>query len=233
MNVYLIPFAAGRYELYCEPPSGADADATEAPSTGLFERLLERFRASLMRLDVPEGTGAAEAPGTWRQRTQARVLRWAAERVAEQRLLWRLRKARAARVFCPDDLSDTQAAAIVLGLLQHDANRHRRWMVVHLAALVFAVIVLGPLFLIVPGVANLPAAYFAFRGFGHYLSMRGARQGLKFVEWTYTASDALTALRRLGAVSPAERDPFVHDLAARLGLAHLPQFLRRTRVWSA
>ena len=233
MDVYLIPLNGGRYELYCEPAAEAGDGAPE-PSAGWLERWLDRFRVMLARLDLPEAAAPVDnAPRTWRRWASAGVQRWAAEKVAEQRLLWRLRRARSVRAFHPDDLSNEAAAALVRGALTADLNRHRRWMVVHAAALTFATVVLGPLFLLVPGVANLPALYFAFRAFGHYLSSRGARHGLNGADWTYSACDALTAIRRLHDLPSADRMRAVEELAVRLGLSHLTRFYRRTADWRA
>lgn len=232
MDAYLIPLA-DRYQLYCEPSGDGDAETDIAP-TGLFERTLERLRRMLGRLDGAEPDPSFElSPRTRRGRARERLARWAAGKVAEQRLLWRLRRARSARVFFPHDLAETEAAAIVTRLLRTDADRHRRWMVAHVIALVPAVVVLGPLFLVVPGVANLPAVYFAFRAFGHFLSMQGARNGLKRVSWTHSACEALTGLRELSSLRRSERARRVDEVAARLGLTSFSRFFKRTAIWSA
>jgi len=233
MDVYVMPLAADRYELYCEP--GEESEETQhEPHSGFLARWLERFRVKLSQLDRHHGAVEAQpARQNWSLRVRDRAMRWIAEKVAEQRLLWRLRKYRAARAFYPDDLSASHATTIIQRLLQRDVDRHRRWMIFHGIAFLFAFIVLGPFFLLVPGVANLPAAYFAFRLFGHYLSMRGARHGLDGVEWSYAPCPPLSALRRaLGSPVP-ERERFVHEIAARLRLAHLPRFLRQAADHSA
>lgn len=222
-----MPLAADRYELYCEPGEESE-EIQHQPYSGFFARWLERFRAKLSQLDRHHGAVEAEPePLYWRGRVRARAMRWIAEKVAEQRLLWRLRKYTAARAFYPDDLSASHAATIVQRLLQRDADRHWRWMLFHGGAFLFAFIVLGPFFLLVPGVANLPAGYFAFRLFGHYLSMRGARHGLNRVEWTYAPCAPLSALRHALGTPVPERERSVHEVAARLRLTHLPRFLRR------
>jgi len=73
----------------------------------------------------------------------------------------------------------------------------------------------------------------AFRALGHYLSSRGARHGLNGADWTYSACDALTAIRRLHDLPSADRMRAVEELAVRLGLAHLTRFYRRTADWRA
>ena len=79
----------------------------------------------------------------------------------------------------------------------------------------------------VPG-PNVVAYYFAFRLVGHYLSMRGARQGLSGVTWRNEGSAPLAELRRAIALEPAARDQRVQDVAGRLKLEHLASFFART-----
>ena len=62
--------------------------------------------------------------------------------------------------------------------LQRDGDRHRNWLVIDSVLLV-----LSALLILVPG-PNVIGYYFAFRVVGHYLSWRGARQGLDVVAWT-------------------------------------------------
>ena len=227
MDVYLIPLSGERYELYCEP--GDEREDGEDPRAGMFTRVIERFRARLARLDrgddvIVRGGGQQ----SWTRRVRHRIQRWLAEKVAEQRLLWLLRKHPQVRALFPQELSALQAATIVRRLLQRDVDRHRVWMVVDGIACVIVSVVLGPFFLLVPGVANLPALYFAFRFLGHYLSMRGARHGLSRVAWTYEPCEPLVALREALRLPMPERQQRVRVIAAQLKLAHLPRFLSRT-----
>jgi hypothetical protein len=158
---------------------------------------------------------------------KAWVLEWVAQRVAEQRLLWRLRGRTEAVAIHPEDMAFDQVLTLVRRVLQRDYERHRRWLVLDGVAFLFTSIVLGPFFLLVPGVANLPAAYFGFRVVGHCLSLPGARQGLRYVTWSGRAAAPLDTLRDLGAVPPHERETRVHDVAERLQLPQLPRFFER------
>jgi len=233
MDVYLIPLASDRYELYCEPADESE-DARHESESGFFAGLAERFRVMLTRLERHQAADSLERePRGWTRRVRDRAMRWVAEKVAEQRLLWRLRKHSTVRAFSPGDLSASQATTVIRRLLQRDADRHQRWMIFHLVATLFAAVVLGPLFLVVPGVANLPAAYFAFRLLGHYLSMRGARHGLNRVTWTYAPCDPLTHLRRVRSLPVSERARYVGEIASGLRLTHLPRFFKRTADWGA
>ena len=233
MDVYLIPLASDRYDLYCEPDDEREEGEHDLHA-GFFARAIERFRAPLAQLDRSQGI--AERGGgqqKWTRRVRHRIERWLAEKVAEQRLLWRLRKYVRARAFYPQELSAGQATTIVRRLLQRDADRHRVWMMMNGVAFLIAFVVLGPFFLLVPGIANIPAAYFAFRVLGHYLSLRGARHGLKGVAWTYELCEPLAALGQALRLPVPDRQRYVREIAVRLGLAHLPRFFRRAADHSA
>lgn len=227
MDVYVIPCAADRYELYCEP--GDDAEETgQGAAPGFFGGLLERFRVMLDRLDRRQlSEDEPDQQGGWTRRVRDRAMRWMAEKVAEQRLLWRLRRQPAACAFYPPDLEEAQATTIIRQLLQRDADRHRLWMVFHAVAFV-----LSGVFFFVPG-PNIVAYYFAFRLVGHYLSMRGARHGLNDVQWTYAACEPLSELRRVRNVSRRDREQRVGEIASRLRLAHLWRFFKRAADWGA
>ncbi len=108
--------------------------------------------------------------------------------------------------------------------LGRDYEKHRFWLVID--ALIFAA---SGLLALVPG-PNILAYYFAFRLVGHYLSMRGARNGLSGVDWKSEKSDALSDLRRVIGLAPDVRDRRVHEVAIRLRLEHLPSFFERTAV---
>ncbi len=81
--------------------------------------------------------------------------------------------------------------------------------------------------MLLPG-PNLVAYYFAFRIVGHFLSVRGARQGLAKVQWHPEASAPLSALRAMVAVAPEARAARVDAVAATLQLEHLASFFQRT-----
>jgi hypothetical protein len=175
--------------------------------------------------------GDATLPSTsLRGRVQDRALAWMAQRIAEQRLLWNLRGETAAVVSHPQDMTFDQVMTLVRASLQHDHDRHRRWMIIDGIAFGLSSILLGPLFLLVPGVANLPAAYFGFRFFGHWLSMRGAAQGLHRVTWTGKPCPPLSELREVVSMPPPARDERVHDIARRLRLQHLSTFFERVTL---
>ena len=53
---------------------------------------------------------------------------WVAERIAEQRLLWNLRRESAVVAAYPQDLRFDQALALIRRTLQRDCTRHRVWL---------------------------------------------------------------------------------------------------------
>jgi hypothetical protein len=223
MDVYLVPVGADRYELYCEVPD-EPSDSVEAPS-GYFRRLAHRFRQMIADAERERRHGAPPAPPRgWTGRLRARTMRWVAESIAEQRLLWHLRSQSTACLHYPDDLDERQPAALLRQHLGRDFEKHRFWLAIDSIGFV-----LSGLLMLIPG-PNLLAYYFAFRLVGHYLSLRGARKGLNGVVWCYEGSAPLTELRRVLTLDPRQRQPCVHAVAERLRLEHLVRFFERTAV---
>lgn len=227
MDVFLIPLNAERYELYCEPSDEGEAGSSAGAERGLLKGLWHRFQQTLMQIERThaQGDDAGVNPGAtgsgWSSRLRARALRWLAEKVAEQRLLWHLRSQSSATAFFPSDIAESDAAAVIRQMLLKDAERHRFWLIIDSIGLVVSGIAVW-----VPG-PNVLAYYFAFRVVGHFLSMRGARQGLDRVAWRYRASNELTELRAAAALTPDARDEHVSAIADRLNLPHLQRFFRR------
>ncbi len=223
MDVYLVPFGPDQYELYCEVPDEPDEEAP-APA-GFVGRLKHRFSELLAEAER-ERHHAPAAPSErgWYGRLRARTMRYVAEAVAEQRLLWHLRRQSSACLFYPDDIDETTATGWMRQQLRRDFDKHRFWLIIDSLGFIAS----GLLFL-VPG-PNIVAYYFAFRMVGHFLSLRGARQGLLLVAWTSEASPLLAELRRLLHLQPAERQPHVDAVAAALHLEHFARFFARIAV---
>jgi hypothetical protein len=172
----------------------------------------------------------ARSPQGWMGRLQERAFAWAAERMAEQRLLWNLRGQTDAVLAHPQDMLFEDVLALVRRKLQEDHDRHRRWLIIDGILFVVTFVALGPLFLLIPGIANLPALYFGFRAVGHWYSMHGARQALTNVTFTSRPCPPLTELRHLEALAPSDRAARIHDIADRLRLPHLATFFERVTV---
>lgn len=232
MDVYLIPVGPDRYEPYCEVDDDvAHAAEPAGEKRGWLAGLHDRFRDMVAAAERehgrhPHGEARGARP-TWGGRLRARVMRWVAERIAEQRLLWHLRRQHAVTLVYPSDLDEARAREILVAALQRDGDRHRRWLIVNAGLLVASSVLT-----LIPG-PNIIWWYFAFRVVGHYFSWRGARHGRVAVTWTLRASDALTDLRRVIALGPDERRQHVIDIASRLQLQHLASFFQRMALWSA
>jgi hypothetical protein len=239
MDVYLVPIGHGRHELYCEVPDDPEpvvaADADAPPPATFAGRMKARFVDPLTR-KVHETI--ADAEREWRERqagridmpagqwgrAKARMRAWIAEKVAEQRLLWHMRRQDACTLFHPDDAPGDEALTLMRQTLQRDYERHRRWFVIHTALFILS----GLLFL-VPG-PNLVAYIFLFRLAGHYFSMKGARHGLDAAAWTPKPCPELAELRAVAAMPPPERAVRVRAIGEALRLEHLAIFFNRVAV---
>jgi hypothetical protein len=222
MDVFLIPVGQDRYELYCEVPEEDPSGETPEHDRGFFRGLVQRFRETLAAIERERHQDAlSEPPQGIVQRIKARFRRTIAETVAEQRLLWHMRRQSRATAVHPSDLDEVRVMQVVNSNMRSDYEKHRRWLVIN--ALLFIV---SGLLTLVPG-PNVIAYYFAFRLVGHFLSMRGARQALDRIEWRTRPSAALARLRALINADGNERRAEVEAIAAELQLEHLPRFFDR------
>jgi hypothetical protein len=227
MDVYLVPIGADKHELYCEVPDEPDdePDGVLPGERNLFQRLREKFRQTLAEAERERRQARSTAvQGGWLARLKARSMRWVAESIAEQRLLWHLRRQTEACLFYPDDLDEGRATGAMAASLVRDFDKHRLWLILDTLGFIAS-----GLLMLVPG-PNVLAYYFAFRLVGHYLSMRGARQGLSGVQWRTEKSDALSELRRAIHLEPSMRERRVNEVALRLRLEHLATFFERTAI---
>jgi K+-H+ exchange-related protein len=223
MDVFLVPVAHDRYELYCEEP---EPPQLEAAPTGFFRRIAHRFSEMVAEAEQERRTGAPAGAETtsWAARVRRRVMRWVAESIAEQRLLWLLRRQQEVAFVHPDDLTEVHAREILRRRLTRDFERHRFWLALNGLGLIASAALT-----LLPG-PNLIAYYFAFRIGGHYLSVRGARQGLRTVTWQPSASAPLSALRGIAADPPHAREARLRELANLLHLEHFASFFQRAAV---
>jgi Mitochondrial K+-H+ exchange-related len=223
MDVYLVPVGADRYELYCEVPDDEPHDVDAEAQRGFVRKITHKFSEMLAEAERERRHGS-DVPRGWLGRLKARSMRWVAEAVAEQRLLWHLRRQDAACFYYPDDMEEARAAAQLRDHLRRDFDKHRFWLAIDTLGFVAS-----SALMLVPG-PNVLAYYFAFRLVGHYLSLRGAKRGLGGVAWTYAPSAPLAELRRVIGLAPDAREEHVQDVAVRLRLEHLASFFRRTAI---
>ncbi len=229
MDVFVIPVGPDRYELYCERPVAGD-EPVEPETTGWIGRMRRKFGGLVRAAEERQRNGAsADAAKSWIGRIQDRAMAWVAERIAEQRLLWNLRRETAATAAHPADMTFEQTHALIRGTLQRDYDRHYRWMFIDGALFVVTFVAFFPL-VVIPGVANLPAMYFGFRAVGHFLSMRGSAHGLRRVTWSGRSCPPLGELRELAELDPHAREARLLDVATRLRLEQLPKFFERVAI---
>jgi len=223
MDVFVIPVAADKYELYYEQPEEPAESDDEPVTTGVFARWQRRFNELLRAAEQKRNreNDRAEAPRSWTGRLQDRMMSWIAKRIAEQRLLWNLRKQERVTAVYPADSTFDAVRPHIEQSLQRDFERHRLWLIVDTIGLIASAAVA-----IVPG-PNLLAYYFLFRVGGHYLSMRGAAHGRRRVAWEGCACEALSDLRAALDMPRRQRHARVQQIAAALHLRHLANFFER------
>lgn len=217
--MYLVPVGRDRFECYYEAP---DDDETDEPEgQGFFARLRTRFNEQLKEAERARHQKSIEEPKTFLARVHKRSLRWMAERIAEQRLLWHLRKVDAATLHISADLPAERANAIMRDSMRRDADRHRNRMIPHTLILIASGLVA-----IVPG-PNLLAYLFTFTAVGHFLSWRGASNAVHKVAWTLNADPELTEIHRAFALDPDERHRVILAAAERLHMPRMATFVER------
>jgi len=220
MDVYLVPVGADRYECYYE---AAEEDETEEPveGDGFFARMRAKFNQQLQEAEQSRHQKAAAEPATFFGRMQKRTLRWIAERVAEQRLLWHLRKADTATLHTPSDLTSDQANTIMRASMKRDADFHRTRLILHSVALIAAVPVA-----LVPG-PNILGYLFTFTVVGHFLAWRGAVRGLHQIAWTIVPNPALGDLQRAFSLGAEARHSVIQEVARRLHMPRMARFVEQ------
>src|SRR5215831_6006215 len=104
MEVFLVPVAVDRYELYCEE-HGDHAGAAADAETGFVRRAARRFREQIAEAEreTRRPASADASRPSYAAKVKTRSLRWIAQTIAEQRLLWNLRRASDARLLHPHD----------------------------------------------------------------------------------------------------------------------------------
>ncbi len=221
VNVYFVPLTAGRFEPYFEHEDEPEVPSNGDARPGVFARMGARFRAIVREAEQQRHERRHEAPTSALGRLQRTLMGWVAERVAEQRLLWHLRGADAATLHIPDTLSPEEGLRLLRQGLQKDGDRHLKFLGLHTIGLLASL----P-FVLFPG-PNVFGYFFTFTVVGHFLAFRGARRGLRAVQWSVTPNAALTTIGRAVATAPPERYRLIHEAAERLRLAHLSRFVER------
>jgi hypothetical protein len=220
MDVYLAPVGADRFECYYE---AVDEEEPETPAAGqgFFARIRARFNQQLREAEEARHQKSIEEPKSFLGRMQKRSMRWIAERVAEQRLLWHLRRVAAATLHIPADLPAEQADTIMRASMKRDADHHRNRAILH-----FLILIPAAAMALVPG-PNVLGYLFTFTVVGHFLAWRGAVQGLHYVAWTIVPTDALTDMRHAFSLETVERHRVIRDAAVRLHMPRMARFVEQ------
>lgn len=226
MDVYLVPIASDRFETYYEAADD-DEPVESAEGLGFFGRLRVRFQTQLREAERARHQVAPEEPTTFLGRMQKRSLRWIAERIAEQRLLWHLRKADVATLHVDANMNPQEAEGVMRSSMKRDAERHLRLLAVHSVGLIASAPVA-----FIPG-PNVLGYLFTFTVVGHFLAWRGARRGLHEVRWQVAPNPALTDLRQAFVLGADARHRVIHDVAGRLRLPKLARFVEQMATTSA
>ena len=214
MDVYLVPIGRDRWDCYYE---AIDDDEQVEPGKGFFAGLRYKFSQQLKEAENARHQAAIERPKTFLGRIHKRSLAYIAERIAEQRLLWHLRRAPAATLHVPGDVAPEEGERLMRDIMKRDADRHRNRLIPHSLALILSAAVA-----LVPG-PNVLGYLFTFTVVGHFLSWRGALHALHGVAWTVHQHAELTELRRAFSLAGDDRHRLIKDVAHRL---HMPKMAR-------
>jgi hypothetical protein len=220
LDVYLVPIARDRYECYYEAED-VDDDAVDPADQGFFARMRRRFNEQLREAEEARHQKAIEEPKTFFGRTHKRILRWIAERIAEQRLLWHLRTAEAATLHVSADLLPQDAEWLMRENIKRDAEFHRNRLIPHTLLLILSAAVA-----VVPG-PNILGYLFTFTVVGHFLAWRGAVNALNCVAWTVTPNQGLTDLRHAFSLDADQRHRLIKEVARRLHMPKMALFVER------
>lgn len=219
MDVYLVPIGRDRYECYYEAEE--IEETVEPGEQGFFARLRHRFNEQLKEAERARHQKAIDEPKTFVGRWHRRSMRWIAERIAEQRLLWHLRKAECATLHISEDVPAERADAIMRDSMKRDAESHRNLLIPHTLALIASAVVA-----LVPG-PNVIGYLFTFTVVGHFLAWRGAVNALQGVTWTILPNPALTELHRAFSLDPGARHRVIREVAHRLHMPRMARFVER------
>lgn len=225
MDVYLLPVGPDRFECYYE---AAEQDEPEEPADGqgFFARMRAKFNEQLKEAERSRLERTIEEPKTFLGRMQKRTMRWIAERIAEQRLLWHLRKVDDATLHIAGDLLESEADTVLRASFKRDADHHRNRLILHTLALIAA----APVAL-VPG-PNVLGYLFTFTVVGHFLAWRGAVRGQHTIAWTIRPNAALTDLRHAFSLDAATRHRTILDVSHRLHLPKMARFVEQMAAQS-
>ena len=230
MDVFVIPIGPDRYELYCETAAERSAGRRRRPRT-VRQTAAPLFRDAARR----RGAAAASAPRTDDEPTRAGS---AGCRSASSPGSPSASPSSACSGTCAGRRPRSRAHPQDMTFEQvHDAGPP------HAAARLRSSSAAGwsidTLFVLDRSSRTVACSsrvricspyYFAFRVVGHWLSMRGAAQGLHRVAWTGRPCPPLTSCASVATLEPPARDGASRTSPTRLRLQHLSTFFERVAV---
>ena len=188
-----------------------------APETAFLDLLAEAER------ERRQGPAEREPEG-WMGRAKARSMRWVAESIAEQRLLWHLRRQASACLYYPDDIEEAPAVTALRQQLRRDFEKHRFWLCIDSAGFVLS------------GCCSwCPAPTSSPTTSPSAWSDTTSRCAARARGWTGSPgrrkkSVPLAELRRVINFDGAGRERRVTDVATALHLEHFAKFFERVAV---
>jgi hypothetical protein len=215
MDFYLIQIGKRRV-LYAEdlPVPGGEADRPQNPVDRIIRRLAAR--------------------GVWWATGMSRLIRAVRDGYYElqnrldpmEQVCKRMRHAGPMRVFFSSALSESEARAKLKSLLVGQRIRHGAWMIFD-GLLALGMLPLTPILAPIPG-PNLFFYYPALRTFSHWLAWQGVLDALRRMPPQLVAQEEIAGLEEaIGRRGVVESQTEIRDLASRLKLEQLPEFIAR------
>ncbi len=215
MDLYLLRIGK-RWVLYTEEvpaPTGNTADSQDC---------VDRIIHDLAARGVWWGTGLSRLIRAVRDR----YLQLQNRLDPMERVFKRMRHAGPMRVHCSASLSQSEALARLKSLLAGQRNRHAAWMIVD-GLLALGTLPLAPFLVPIPG-PNLFFYYPTLRTLSHWWAWQGTLAGLSQVTPQLVARDEIAILEKaIGRSGLLDSVAEIQDLASRLKLDQLPEFIAR------
>ena len=175
-----------------------------------------------MAAPPPRSTNRSRPASSARMRR--RVMGFVVERIAEQRLLWHLRKATEVCARIPADMQQAEADRVIRAMLKKDADHHLKWMLID-----FALLVLSAPLIVRARARTCRASISRSRSSATSSRCAAPNRVCRACTWTFTASEDLAELReamRLGCAAAA-----APRARARAAAASRASRRRSARTW--
>lgn len=143
-----------------------------------------------------------------------------------ERVFKRMRHAGPMRVHFSSSLTESEARARLKSLLVGQRNRHGAWMIFD-GLLALGMLPLAPVLVPIPG-PNIFFYYPALRTFSHWVAWQGVLAALRQMPPQLVAQEEIAGLEdAIGRGGVPDSRAEIRDLASRLKLEQLPEFIAR------